>query len=151
MPSTTKERQKESFSCAVLSSQNLLEPTGVIEFGQTANLNPTCPSNPCNETLSFHRVNRPRLVSHIPGSEIVNRGPQRVQGYTGTEGAEVQRNSGYRGTVGTEGTEEQRVQRYRGYRGTVGTEEQWVKRNRGYRGTEEDISTICHSFSFCHS
>ena len=145
MPSTTKERQKESFSCAVLSSQNLLEPTGVIEFGQTANLNPTCPSNPYNETLSFHRVNRPRLVSHIPGSEIVNRGRR---GYRGTQEQRVQR---YNGTVGTEEQWVHRVQRNRGYRGIESTEEQWVQRNSGYRGTEEDISTICHSFSFCHS
>ena len=44
--------------------------------------------------------------------------------------AELQRNSGYRGTVGTE---EQWVQRNGKYRGT---EEQWVQRDSRYRGTE---------------
>ena len=45
-----------------------------------------------------------------------------VQGYRGTEGTEVKRNRGYRGT------EEQRDS---GYRRTEGTE---VQRNSGYRG-----------------
>ena len=58
-------------------------------------------------------------------------------GTEGTEGAEEQRNSGYRGT------EEQRNS---GFRGTEGSVVQRVQRNRRYRGTIDHLGMGISNF-----
>ena len=69
------------------------------------------------------------LVSHIPGTEIINH-------YLA---ALAIRDSGHRGTVDTE---VQWSQRNSGHRGTVDTEVQWSQRISGHRGKVTDHEKI---------